>query len=59
MTDWNALARARGLNIPADAVERIAPSLEALEASFRPLPTKLTHSVEPALTLSEAAVLGE
>jgi hypothetical protein len=59
MTDWNALARARGLNIPADAVERIAPSLEALEESLRPLLTKLTHSVEPAVTLSEAAVLGE
>ncbi len=59
MTDWNVLARARGLDIPADAVERIAPSLQALEDAFRPLLTKLTHSVEPAVTLSETAVLGE
>ena len=59
MTDWNVLARARGLNIPEDAVERIAPSLESLEDALRPLLKKLTHSVEPAVTLSEAAVLGE
>jgi hypothetical protein len=58
MTDWNGLARARGLNIPADAVERIAPSLQALEDAFRPLPAKLPHSVEPAVTLSETAVSG-
>ena len=27
MTDWTALARARGLDIPDEAVESIAPSL--------------------------------
>jgi hypothetical protein len=59
MTDWTALARARGLDIPADAVERIAPSLTALEEAFRPLPAKLPFTLEPAVTLSEPAVFGE
>jgi len=59
MTDWTALARARGLDIPADAVERIAQSLEALEAAFRPLLQKLEFTGEPAVTLSEGAVLGQ
>jgi hypothetical protein len=59
MTDWTALARARGLDIPAVAVERIAPSLEALEQAFRPLPGKLDFAAEPAVTLSEEAVLGQ
>ena len=58
MTDWIQIARARGLDIPQEAVERAAPALEALEAAFRPLAAKLSHSVEPAIILSEAAVLG-
>jgi hypothetical protein len=59
MTDWVQIARARGLDIPEEAVERAAPALAALEAAFRPLAAKLAHNVEPAITLSEAAVLGE
>ncbi|MGD1069766.1 MAG: hypothetical protein ABSB15_06460 [Bryobacteraceae bacterium] len=59
MTDWNAIARARALNIPQDTIDRIAPALDGLEDAFRPLLTKLTHSTEPAVTLSAAAVLGE
>lgn len=59
MTDWTALARARGLDIPAEAVERVAPSLEALEADFRPLTARLEFTTEPAITLSESAVLGK
>jgi hypothetical protein len=58
MTDWKALARARNLNIPEDAVERIAPALDGLEGALRPLLTKLTHSTEPAITLSEQSVCG-
>jgi len=57
MTDWNAIARARALNIPQDTIDRIAPALDGLEDAFRPLLTKLTHSTEPAITLSEGAVL--
>lgn len=59
MTNWPALAAARGLDIPPAAVETIAPSLEALEQSFRPLLAKLPFTVEPAIILSGAAVLGE
>jgi hypothetical protein len=59
MTDWTALARARGLHIPVDSVERIAPSMAALEDAFRPLLAKLPFTLEPAVTLSEPAVFGE
>ena len=59
MTDWKALARARGLDIPPAAVEAVSPSLEGLEQAFRPLTAKLPFSIEPAITLSESAVLGE
>ena len=58
MTDWSALTRARGLDIPADAVEQFAPSLTALEAAFKELAGKLEFATEPAVTLSEGAVLG-
>ena len=59
MTDWTALAHARGLEIPDEAVARIAPALDGLEQAFRPLLAKLPHAMEPAVTLSETAVLGE
>ncbi len=59
MTDWTALARARGLDIPADALDGIAPSLSALEKSFRPLLAKIPFTLEPAIILSEPAVFCE
>ena len=59
MTDWIALSRARGLDIPEDQVAQIAPSMEALEQAFRPLLAKLPYDLEPAITLSEKAVRGE
>jgi hypothetical protein len=34
MADWKELAKARGLSIPDDQLDRIAPILEALEKSF-------------------------
>ncbi|HEY1239344.1 MAG TPA: hypothetical protein VGF16_02255 [Bryobacteraceae bacterium] len=49
MTDWKAIARARGLAIPEADVEKIAPRLDALEAAFRPLAVKLTPDQEPAV----------
>jgi hypothetical protein len=58
MPDWQALAKARKLDIPQDAIDRIALALDALEADFTRLLPKLTHTVEPAIILSEAAVLG-
>lgn len=41
MTDWNALAHARGLDIPAEEAAKIAPTLDALEDAFRPLAAEL------------------
>ena len=58
MPDWQALAKARQLDIPQEAIDRIAPALDALDADFTRLLPKLSHTVEPAITLSEAAVLG-
>jgi hypothetical protein len=62
MTDWQALARARALDsgadaIPDDAVARITPQLSGLEAAFTPLLAKLAIDLEPAITLSEGALL--
>jgi hypothetical protein len=47
--DWKKIARASGLAIPDAALERIAVSLDALEAEFRPLARALTAETEPAL----------
>jgi hypothetical protein len=52
MTDWKTLAALRCPDIPADAVARIAPSLDALEKAFRPLAATLTPTDEIAVTLS-------
>ena len=57
--DWVALAKARDLNIPEDAVTRIAPGLTSLHAAFAPLLEQLPYTVEPSIILSEQAVLGE
>ena len=59
MSDWRAISKAGDLGIPSDAIDRIAPTLDALHASFRPLLAKLPHIVEPAVILSEAAVEGK
>jgi hypothetical protein len=59
MTDWNALAQARGLDIPPEAIASFAPTLDALEEAFRPLLKELGGGYDSALILSEAAVLGE
>jgi hypothetical protein len=53
MTDWIALAKARGLDIP---IETLQP-LTALEQAFEPLKAKLPFTVEPAITLNESAVI--
>lgn len=58
MPDWQALSKARNLDIPPDAIDRIAPSLDALDADFTRLLPKLSNTIEPAITLSEAAVFG-
>jgi len=49
MTDWKTLAAARCPDIPAEAVSRMVPSLEALEAAFRPLAKQLKAEDESAI----------
>ena len=41
------MAESAGLPIPD--IERIAPSLDALEAAFRPLVKAIPHDAEPPL----------
>jgi len=59
MTDWTALIKARGLDIPEEAAASIAAALTGLERDFRPLPARLPFTIEPAITLSEGAVIPE
>ena len=56
MTDWKALAAARCPDIPPAAVSAAVPSLQALEAAFRPLAISLTPDVEPAVTFTNVKV---
>jgi len=49
MTDWKALAQARGLAIPANDLDRTVTPLQALEETFRPLVRHLTPDLEPCI----------
>ncbi len=53
--DWKKIARASGLSIPDAALERIAQSLDALEADFRPLVRALPPGTDPAVAFSAQA----
>jgi hypothetical protein len=53
--DWKKIGRANGLAIPDAALERIAQTLDALEADFRPLVHTLQPETEPA-TVFRAAI---
>jgi hypothetical protein len=57
--DWKRIAQARGLDLPADDIERIVPVLDTLEAAFQPLLAAIPHDLEPAVILSTAAVSAE
>ena len=59
MPDWRSIAHARQYPLTDPEIDRIAPVLDALEASFRPLVNALPHETEPALIPSEAAMSGE
>jgi len=48
MKDWNLMAKAAGLDIPAQEADRLAGPLNALEDAFRPLVRSLTPEMEPA-----------
>jgi hypothetical protein len=50
MKDWKKIAEASNLAIPDADLDRIRPSLDQLEAAFRPLSGSIPHEVEPAIT---------
>jgi len=47
---WKKIAEAYDFRIPESDLERIAPSLDALESAFRPLTKNIPDDVEPAIT---------
>ena len=49
--DWKAAAAAFAPDVPFEQLEKIAPSLDALEAAFRPQVAKLPLETEPAYVL--------
>ncbi len=55
MKDWKAIAAGSNLAIPPADLERVAGSLDALEAAFRPLAARIPHSTEPALVYQPEA----
>jgi hypothetical protein len=59
MKNWKKIAEAADLQIPDIELDRIAPSLEALEAAFRPLTKAIPDDVEPAVTFSIQPESGE
>jgi hypothetical protein len=46
--DWKAIARASGLEVPEEELDRIVGPLNALEEAFRPLVKDLAADSEPA-----------
>jgi len=59
MKNWKAIASGNGLNLTDEYLANLTPPLDALEAVFRPLVAGIPHEIEPAITLSEAAVEGQ
>lgn len=54
MTDWNLLAKAHDLGIPAEELPRVTAPLAALEAAFRPLVSDLPEALEPAIVFERS-----
>jgi hypothetical protein len=48
MRNWKAIAEARGIDIPAENLERTIAPLEEMEEIFRSLVSDLTPESEPA-----------
>ena len=49
MKDWKLIVKAQGLDISEQEVDRMQPTLDTLEAAFRPLTTRIPFDLEPAL----------
>jgi hypothetical protein len=52
MKDWKKIASANNLQIPEAEFDRIAPALDSLEKSFRPLVGSIPFQVGPAVIFS-------
>lgn len=48
MTDWLALAKARGVRASGEELERMAEVLAALDGAFAPLAREIPLETEPA-----------
>jgi hypothetical protein len=59
MRNWKKIAEAYDLLISESDIERIAPSLDALELAFRPLTKDIPDDVEPAITFRVSGESGE
>lgn len=59
MRNWKKIAEGYDLRIAESDIERIAPSLDALEAVFRPLTKKISDDVEPAINFRMVAEDGK
>ena len=49
MKNWKLLAAALDLDLPERDIEKISPTLDALETAFRPLAAAIPHETEPAV----------
>ncbi len=59
MTDWKAVAGARGLQLSEAELAKLGSAMEALEPAYQALLAKLTPEIEPVVILSEEAVEGK
>ena len=57
--DWRSIAKAQEFPLSPAEMEKLVPILDAVENAFRPLVATIAHSTEPAITLSEQAVVAE
>jgi hypothetical protein len=49
MHNWKLLAQARGIDVPAEEMDRLTGVLDALEAAWAPLREMAPHETEPAI----------
>jgi hypothetical protein len=47
MPNWKLLAQARGIDLPAEDLERLGPALDSLDDAFAPLRELAPHESEP------------
>ena len=57
--DWEALAKARGLEISAEQLDSVIGPLRAIEKRFRPLTAGLSFDLDPATTFCADPEPGE